>query len=133
MTLPVPFEPYIAAQLRSQIDPCEFRAVKQYVRDPASEIQVVVLVQEPYALEEVAAVFATAGNGDAALQTLLGQSVIRFGVDDCSRVQASSQDHVVLLESIPDQQDCFVIYLPPYYVVQMRSRMGVRRTATGGE
>lgn len=125
MTLPVPFEPYIAAQLRSQIDPCEFRALKQYVRDPASEIQMVVLVQEPYAMEEVAAVFATAGNGDAAVQTLLGQGVIRFGVDDLSRVQVSSHDSVLLLENISDQQDCHVIYLPPCYVVQMRSRTGV--------
>jgi hypothetical protein len=133
MALPVPFDAQIAVTLRVQIDPCEFRAVKRHVRNPASAIQMVVLVQEPYALEEVAAVFATAGNSDAALQTLLGQGVIRFGVDDRSRVQVSSQDCVVLLESIPDQQDCHVIYLPPCYVVQTFSRPGVRRTATGGE
>jgi hypothetical protein len=131
--LPVPFDAEIAARLRSQIDPCEFRAVTQHVRNPASEIQMVVLVQESYALEEVAAAFATTSNGNAALQTLLGQGVIKFGVDDLSRVQANSQHGVVLLESISDQQDCRVIYLPPCYVVQMCSRTGVRRTATGGE
>jgi hypothetical protein len=90
MTLPVPFDRYIATQLRFQIDPCEFRAVKRHVRNPASEIQMVVLVQEPYALEEVAVAFVTAGNGAAEVQILLGQGVIRFGVDDLSRAQASS-------------------------------------------
>src|SRR4029453_6834343 len=61
--LPVPFDTQIAARLCSQIDPCEFRAVKRYFRNPSSEIQLVVLVQAPYALEEVATVFATRGNG----------------------------------------------------------------------
>jgi len=131
--LPVPFDVQIAARLRPQIDPCEFRVVTQHVRNPASEIQMVVLVQESYALEEVAAAFATTGNGEVELQTLLGQGVISFGVDDLRGVQASSQDSVVLLESISDQQDCRVIYLPPCYVVQMRSPTGVRRAATGGE
>ncbi len=65
MMLPLPFDSHLAAQLRLLIDPCEVRAVKRYVRNPASEIQLVVLVQDGYALEEVAAVFASPGSGEA--------------------------------------------------------------------
>jgi hypothetical protein len=120
MRLPVPFDTQIAARLCSQIDPCEFRAVKRYFRNPRSEIQLVVLVQAPYALEEVATVFATIGNGGADLQTLLRLGVIKFGVDDRNRVQVAVRDKVVLLDSIPDHQDYDVIYLPPCYVVPLQ-------------
>lgn len=131
--LPVPFDAQIAAQLRSRIDLGEFRVVKQYVRTPASEIEMVVVVQEPYALEEVAAAFVAPDNAEAALQTLLGQGVISVGVDDLSNVQAGIRDCVVLLESIPDQQHCHVIYLPPCYIVQLRGPMRVRHPALGEE
>lgn len=123
--LPVPFASQIAVRLRSQIDPCEFRVVKQYVRTPGSEIEMVVVVQEPYALEEVAAAFVTPDNAGAALQTLLGQGVIRVGVDDLNCV--------VPLESIPDQGDCHVISLPPCDSFQMHNPMCVCRPTPGAE
>ena len=131
--LPVPFDSHSAARLRSQIDPCAFRVVKQYFRTPASEIEMVVVVQEPYALEEVAAAFVTPDNAEATLQTLLGQGVIRVGVDDLSGVQAGIRDCVVLLDSIPDQQHCHVISLPPCDSVQMRNPMRVCRPTPGAE
>ena len=123
--LPVPFDSHSAARLRSQIDPCEFRVVKQYFRTTASEIEMVVVVQEPYALEEVAAAFVTPDNAEATLQTLLGQGVISVGVNDL--------DCVVPLESIPDQEDCHVISLPPCDSVQMRNPMRVCRPTPGAE
>ena len=126
MTLPLPCDPHLAAQLRALIDPCELRAVKRYVRNPTSEIQLVVLVQDGYALEEVAAVFASPGSGEAVLQALLTQGVIKFGVDDLGCVQATVRECAVLLDSIPDQQDCFIIYLPPCHVVQLHNRTRAR-------
>ena len=131
MTLPLPFDPHLAAQLRALIDPCALRAVKRYVRNPTSEIQLVVLVQDGYALEEVAAVFASPGSGEAVLQALLTQGVIKFGVDDLGCVQATVRERAVLLDSIPDQQDCCVIYLPPCYVVQLHNRPRARAGMNG--
>lgn len=121
MTIPVAFDGGLARELATQIDGCEFRTVKQYFRSPTSEIQMVVLVAPPFALEEVAAVFAasSASNGNTTLHALLAAGVMKFGVDDLSGVQPGLESHVVSLDRIVDSHACRVIYLPPCYVVQL--------------
>ena len=66
MSIPVAFDVRLASDLAMQIDGCEFRTVKQYFRSPTSEIRMVVLVEPPFALEEVAAVFAAASMNNGA-------------------------------------------------------------------
>lgn len=121
MSLPVPVDATLANELAALIDGCEFRTVKRYFRSPTSEIRMIILVAPPYALEEVAAVFAGAGNGDAehTLQILLTTGVLTFGVDDLAGVMPGREAHAVRLDDIEDTRACRVIYLPPCYVVQL--------------
>jgi len=123
MKLPVKCDTVFAGELASMIDGCEFRTLKRYFRSPNSEIQMVILVALPYALEDVAAVFATPSmqDGEHTLETLLTASVLTFGVDDYQGVMPGHEAHAVLLDEIPDTQACRVIYLPPCYVVQLVS------------
>lgn len=121
MKLPVKCDTALAAELARMIDGCEFRTVKRYFRSPNSEIQLVILVASPYALEDVAAVFATphAQDGEQTLGTLLAAGVITFGVDDLHGVTPGHEAHTMLLDEIADTRACRVIYLPPCYVVQL--------------
>ncbi len=121
MSLPVSVDATLANELAALIDGCEFRTVKRYFRSPTSEIRMIILVAPPYALEEVAAVFAGSGNGDAehTLQILLTAGVLTFGVDDRAGVMPGREAHAVRLDDIADTRACRVIYLPPCYVVQL--------------
>lgn len=134
MDMPVEFDVTLASQLALQIDGCEFRTIKQYFRSPTSEIRMVVLVEPTFALEEVAAVFATpsTNNGDATLHTLLSMGVMKFGVDDLHSVLPRHAHPAVLLDQIADTRACRVIYLPPCYVVQLGSRTADCHATRGG-
>ena len=131
MSLPVPFDATLASELGALIDGCEFRTVKRYFRSPTSDIRMVILVAPPYAIEEVAAVFAASGSGDAerTLQTLLTAGVLTFGVDDLAGVMPGHEAHAVRLDDIKDTRACRVIYLPPCYVVQLATQPRVSRRA----
>ena len=131
MSLPIVFDATLARELATQIDGCEFRTVKRYFRSPTSEICMVIIVEAPYALEEVAAVFATphAQGGERTLKTLLAAGVLTFGVDDLSGVEPGREAHAGLLDQIEDTRACRVIYLPPCYVVQLASRTRFARRA----
>jgi len=126
MKLPVLFDAVLARELATMIDGCEFRTVKRYFRSPTSEIQMVVVVAPTYALEEVAAVFATPHGQDEeqTLGTLLAAGVLTFGVDDRRGVMPGQEAHMVRLDEIADTQACRVIYLPPCYVVQLITHAG---------
>ena len=126
MKLPVKCDARLAGELATMIDGCEFRTVKRYFRSPTSAIRMVILVASPYALEEVAAVFATPGMQDGALtlETLLTAGVLTFGVDDPRGVTPGHEAHAVPLDQIADTRACRVIYLPPCYVVQLAAPAG---------
>ena len=100
MKLPVLFDATLASELAVMIDGCEFRTVKRYFRSPTSEIGMVIIVEAPYALEEVAAVFATpdAQDGERTLGTLLAAGVLTFGVDDLRGVSPKS-NHTTFVHS----------------------------------
>src|SRR5688572_12107439 len=121
MKLPVKYDARLAGELATMTDGCEFRTVKRYFRSPTSEIQMVILVAPAYALEEVAAVFATPSmqDGEHTLETLLMAGVLTFGVDDLQGVMHGHEAHAIPLDAIADTQACRVIYLPPCYVVQL--------------
>jgi hypothetical protein len=131
MKLPVKYDARLASELATMIDGCEFRTVKRYFRSPTSDIQMVILVAPAYALEEVAAVFATPStqDGEQTLGTLLTAGVLTFGVDDSRKVMPGHEADAVLLDEIADTQACRVIYLPPCYVVQFTTLAGDARRA----
>ena len=131
MSLPVPFDATLASELGALIDGCEFRTVKRYFRSPTRDIRMVVLVAPPYTLEEVAAVFAQSGTGEAehTLQMLLATGVLTFGVDDLAGVMPGHEAHAVRLDDIKDTRACRVIYLPPCYVVQLETPPQISRRA----
>lgn len=131
MKLSVLFDAVLARELATMIDGCEFRTVKRYFRSPTSEIRMVILVAHPYAIEEVAAIFATPHGQDSeeALSTLLAEGVLTFGVDDLRGVMPGHKTHAVLLDQIEDTRACRVIYLPPCYVVQLAAQICDSRRA----
>ena len=80
----IPCDPDLVEEMKRMIDPTDFRTVKVYFRDPESEIQGVLLVQEGYRLEEVAAFFASPNEEtmEAVYQQMWRERVILAGVDD---------------------------------------------------
>ena len=47
---------------------------------------------------------------------------LKFGVDDIDRVSFPLREYAVLLDSIADDQLCYVLYLPPLYLVKMTDK-----------
>jgi hypothetical protein len=50
---------------------------------------------------------------------MMQNGAIKFGVDNISGVHLDFRDNALLLDSIQSEQKCYVIYLPPYYVVKL--------------
>lgn len=116
------FDKNFAAELETKIDPCGFETVKRYFRDPDSEISQVIIVQGDYLLQEVATIFADKSQGKDRLIELLKIGVVKFGVNGLETVEPEFKKYAVLLDNIPDNRLCFVIYLPPVYVVKVTDR-----------
>jgi len=111
----------LANKLEELIDPCGFETVKQHFRAKNSEISQVVLIQGDYLLHEIATVFEDKAEGinTAKLVELLEAGIIKYGVDNLEKVKSDFRKYAVLLDSVPDNQLCHVIYLPPIYIVKV--------------
>ena len=113
----------LANKLEELIDPCGFETVKRYFRTENSEISQVALIQSDYLLHEIATIFVDKAAGDklAKLIELLEAGIIKYGVDNdnLEGVKSDFRKYAVLLDSIPDNQLCHVIYLPPIYIVKV--------------
>ena len=120
----IPCDPDLVEEMKRMIDPTDFRTVKAYFRDPKSEIQGVLLVQEGYRLEEVAAFFASPNEKtmEAVVQQMWRERVILAGVDDFRAVRPAHEASAVLLDSMPDDRLCYVVYVRPLYVVRVTDR-----------
>jgi len=117
-------KPEVVAEMQHLIDVCDFGTVKAYFRDPHSEITGVIIVQEEYILEEVAAVFRDPVAAPAiSLMNILVFGAVKIGVDDLSRVREGQREHAVLLDEFPDNRYCDVICLPPFYIVKLRGKL----------
>ena len=111
----------LANKLEELIDPCGFETVKRHFRAKNSEISQVALVQGDYLLHEIATVFVDKVAG-AKLVELLEAGIIKYGVDNLEKVESDFRKYAVLLDSIPDNQLCHVIYLPPIYIVKVADK-----------
>lgn len=109
---------FIVKELEAKIDPCGFETVKKYFRDSNSKISQVVLVQGDYLLQEIAAIFADGTQGKDRLIELLETGAVKFGVDSLKAIEPELKKYAVRLNSIADNKLCYVIYLPPVYVVK---------------
>ena len=111
----------LANKLKELIDPCGFETVKRYFRAENSEISQVALIQGDYLLHEIATVFVDKAVGDklAKLVELLEAGIIKYGVDNLESAKSDFKKYAVLLDSVPDNQLCNVIYLPPIYIVKV--------------
>ena len=111
----------LTGKLKELIDPCGFEIVKQHFRAKNSEISQVVLIQGDYLLHEIATVFEDKAEGinTAKLVELLEAGIIKYGVDNLEKVKSDFRKYAVLLDSVPDNQLCHVIYLPPIYIVKV--------------
>ena len=108
----------LANKLEELIDPCGFETVKRHFRARDSEISQVALIQGDYLLHEIATVFVDKAAGSKLVE-LLKAGIIKYGVDNLEGVKPDFRKYAVLLNSIPDNQLCHVIYQPPIYIVKV--------------
>lgn len=121
-----PFNSAIAAELKELTDGCGMISIKRYFRSPLSEIESVVIIQEPYVLHEVAAFLVEPPSPVEAFREeyvrLLRAGVFKLGVDDRSVLFPALWDYSLLLDDIPDDQECRALYTPPTYIIQVTER-----------
>ncbi len=79
-------------------------------------------MQGDYLLQEAAAIFADKSRGKDRLIELLKIGVVKFGVNGLETVEPEFKKYAILLDNIPDNRLCFVIYLPPVYVVKVTDK-----------
>jgi hypothetical protein len=118
----IPHDPQIAGELKPRIDACEFGLIKHYFRDHSSEISSILIVQDPYKIEEVGAFFVDPiGHGglSAGMDIFTGGAVVA-GVDDLDGVDPGMSRSARLLDDIPDDELCDALYLPPIYLAKFR-------------
>jgi len=108
----------LANELEELIDPCGFETVKRHFRARDSEISQVALIQGDYLLHEIATVFVDKAAGSKLVE-LLKAGIIKYGVDNLEGVKSDFRKYAVLLDSVPDNQLCHVIYQPPIYIVKV--------------
>lgn len=89
-----------SSYLRRQIDWCQYRTVERYVDSPKSPIQFAYLVDSSVRLEHVGVI---AWSGDQPQWAQLMQAGL---------VQPVPND-------VPKDASCYVIYMPPAYLVQI--------------
>jgi len=46
------------------------------------------------------------------------RGIVKAGVDDLDKVNASFRNYAILLDTIEDDEACHVLYLPPVYLVK---------------
>ena len=106
----------LVEEMESRIDGTDLRTVKAYLRDPNSEIKQVVFAQNGCPLQEVAAVMAS---GDQeTFMNMLEDGWVKVGVERVEEVNPKLRTSALVLDTLPDDQFCEVIYLPPAYVVR---------------
>ena len=94
-------------KLLGRIDGIDFRTIRYYLDNPKSEIQQIIVVQEGYALHEVAAFFT---NTD-----LVEPEDFKEDFEALISAGAIKTD----VSQISDKTFVKVIYRPPYYVVKI--------------
>ena len=102
------------------IDQTNFGAVRMHLQSPESMISTVVLLSEEYRLEELAALCVEGSSYcEAMFLGLISRNAVRFAIDGPpNRVDGINQIPVV---QIPDEIPCDAVYLPPAYLVQLRT------------
>jgi len=129
-----PHDIRIAADLRRSVEHQTFGVVKKRFRAGRNQGAQLLIVQDPYKLEEVAA-FLVDPRGHTGLGFGLGmfrRGLVRVGVDDLDKVDEGFRLYAELLESIDDDLPCEVVYIEPSYVVKLSKIQEDNRRARSG-
>ena len=111
----------IAAQLEMNIDPCGWETVLHHFEHPDDEITQVVLVRDKDDLAEVGAVLVE--GTEEEFHHLLKSGKVKVAVPTLSNVRPEYQKYSTLMNTIPRTQMCYVLFLPPVYVVHVTERI----------
>ena len=114
-----PFDTGIARELESKIDPCSFSTIKRYFFSATSEINQVVIVQESYKLEEVAAFFVAPDSSTTVLEQMLRAGVFKYGVPTILGVRPEWQPFATAFDTIPFDLMVYALYNPPIYIIKL--------------
>lgn len=112
--------PTLATQCAGLIDLTDFGTVRRHAKSPQSPISMVMLLSEEYRLAEFAALcMEPTIYQEAVMIGLMTNKAVRFAVNS---VQIDDDGILrIPIDQIPDDQLCEVVYLPPAYLVQLRT------------
>ena len=111
----------------SLIDPTDFGTVRRYLNCSNSPITDVLFVRDERLLATVAELLADEHPTDLQrthFSRWIRSGEVKVGVNAAVTENPTAPDFIVDLESIADHVDCRVLYLPPYYLVHLRTPLG---------
>lgn len=118
------------------IDPTDFGTVRRYLTSSKSSITNVLFVREPRSLATVAELL-TKERPTEAHRALFARWIreghLKVGVQDSRPPDGFGINCLVDLRTIPDHARCRVLFLPPYYLVQLRTPQPESRIAGADE
>ena len=109
----------------SLIDPTHFGTVRRYLNCSRSPITDVLFVREERLLVTVAELLASqrpTGAQRTQFARWIRDGCVRVGITSTRLPDQADFDGLVDLEAIPDSASCRVLFLPPYYLVHLRTR-----------
>jgi len=112
--------PTLAAECARRIDLTDFGTVRRHAKSPESPISFVMLLSEEYRLEELAALCLEPSEfQEAMILGLMTSKVLRFAVSGMPDID----DGILRIpvDQIPEDQPCDVVYMPPAFLVQLRT------------
>lgn len=113
-----PFNEEVARELESKIDPCGFATIKRYFLSPESEIDQIVIVQEGYKLEEVAAFFVAPESNTVTLEAMLRAGVFKYGYPSLALAPPEWHTYIIAFDKIADDLMVYALYCPPAYIIK---------------
>lgn len=109
------------SQFESLIDSTNFGTVRRYLHGCRSPITTVLFVREEPLLATVAALITQEHPTDAQRAQFAGwirDGALKVGVQ---HVPLSGDDDRIDVDSVSEEARCRVLFLPPYYLVHLRS------------
>ena len=112
-------------QYEQLIDPTDFGTVRRYLNCSRSSITDVLFVREERLLASLAELLADehpTGMQRAQFARWVRDGRLKVGVQQAGPSSGPGPDGRVDVDAIPDQARCRVLFLPPYYLVHLRTR-----------
>lgn len=117
-TMKIPCDPQIVAEMRSMIDPCDWKAIRECFYnwfETGICIDWVVLLSKDVVLEEMAAFIADKTSDTKLFQKMCEEKMIQVGN---TRPDSGIKPYTFKLTTFEDADMFNVVCLPPFYVVK---------------